>query len=389
MLIRSALQGLSRGLFCALCLVGTVMATSAASCDTVKTRCTAEQLVCGDVCVTPSDQTCQLSPAIPNLCGACQANAFCASDTKTCVAKPLPDASPPDASPPDGSLPDGSLPDGPVDAGGCGPNKPFTKIVEVAGLAGSATSTDSNITLSSDELSAYYSSDRAVGSTSHIYFATRTALTAPFGAGAEVTSLSDSLGERWASQSASGLFVVIERNSKLYEASRAAKADPWGATVLPPELNEDAVAFPLTTGSPHLMPDGNTLYFSRLVISSFDVFKTTRSGGTWNSPVPVSELNVPGVNDSAPTLTPDALTIYFGSSRNSGDAGAGARSSVWVATRASVNDAFGAPRKVTELDQGTEAFPSWVSDDNCRLYFSKKVDLGGSFPAYRSYVASQ
>ena len=54
-----------------------------------------------------------------------------------------------------------------------------------------------------------------------------------------------------------------------------------------------------------------------------------------------------------------------------------------------MNDAFGAPRKVTELDQGTEAFPSWVSDDNCRLYFSKKVDLGGPFPAYRSYVASQ
>jgi uncharacterized protein YbaR (Trm112 family) len=30
-------------------------------------------------------------------------------------------------------------------------------------------------------------------------------------------------------------------------------------------------AFPLTTGLPHLMPDGNTLYFSRVVVTSYDV----------------------------------------------------------------------------------------------------------------------
>jgi hypothetical protein len=81
--------------------------------------------------------------------------------------------------------------------------------------------------------------------------------------------------------------------------------------------------------------------------------------------------------------------MYFGSSRGTGDAGAGARSVIWVATRTSTSDPFGAPRAVAELDQGTDAFPSWVSADNCRLYFSKKVDLGGLNPAYRSYVASQ
>jgi Tol biopolymer transport system component len=259
-------------------------------------------------------------------------------------------------------------------------------MVPVGGLD-AGVSTDSNIKLSADELSAYHSSD--LSGTPHIYYATRAARTAPFGAGSEVTSLSDALGERWASPSASGLYVVIERNSKLFEASRAATTDPWSAPTAPPELNEDSMAFPLTTGLPHLMPDGNTLYFSRVVVTSYDIFKSTRSGATWSAPVAVSELNVSGVNDWAPALTPDALTMYFGSSRASGDAGAGARSSIWVATRASVNDPFGAPRKVTELDQGTDIFPSWVSADNCRLYYSQKVDLGGIVPAYRSYVASQ
>jgi Tol biopolymer transport system component len=183
--------------------------------------------------------------------------------------------------------------------------------------------------------------------------------------------------------------VIIERNSKLFEASRAATTDPWSTATAPPELNEDSMAFPLTTGLPHLMPDGNTLYFSRIVVASYDIFKSTRSGVTWSAPVAVGEVNVAGANDWAPALTPDALTMYFGSNRASGDAGAGARSSIWVSTRASVNDPFGTPRKVTDLDQGADSFPSWVSADNCRLYFSKQVDLGGAAPAYRSYVASQ
>ena len=67
-------------------------------------------------------------------------------------------------------------------------------------------------------------------------------------------------------------------------------------------------------------------------------------------------------------LSADRLTLYF-SSRRSPSLG---RSDIWSVTRASTTAPFGAPTQ--ELLQGINSaeddLVSWISPDNCRLYFS-------------------
>jgi hypothetical protein len=59
-------------------------------------------------------------------------------------------------------------------------------------------------------------------------------------------------------------------------------------------------------------------------------------------PVPLGTLNLPDENDRAARLTPDELTIYFSSARSSSHR-------IYRATRARVDDAFGAPALLDEL----------------------------------------
>jgi Tol biopolymer transport system component len=83
----------------------------------------------------------------------------------------------------------------------------------------------------------------------------------------------------------------------------------------------------------------------------------------FDAPVLVDGLNVTGADDEAPTLTGDLLQIYFMSWRT------GTRH-LWTSTRASRNDPWLAPQQVNELASATsyEITPS-VSLDGLRLWF--------------------
>lgn len=100
----------------------------------------------------------------------------------------------------------------------------------------------------------------------------------------------------------------------IYETGRAAPADTWSA---PTTSSINSIA---DASAPWLSADARTLYFG-----------TTRTGGQglqdlwmairptpgdpWTTPTPVTELN--GVdNDSDPWLSPDQRTIFY--SRQSG-----------------------------------------------------------------------
>jgi Tol biopolymer transport system component len=88
--------------------------------------------------------------------------------------------------------------------------------------------------------------------------------------------------------------------------------------------------------------------------------------GALTSPAPVAGLNTED-NEWAPVLSADQLTIYFESNR---EAGGFVDSNIWVAHRESVEEMFGAPEQVEELNMHPETeFPEAISPDNCWFYF--------------------
>ena len=90
-----------------------------------------------------------------------------------------------------------------------------------------------------------------------------------------------------------------------------------------------------------------------------------RANGELAPPVLVEELVGSGW-DWRPVVTPDDLTIYFSRSPSADMGGL----DVYVARRASPNDEFGPPERVAELSEpGASDNPTWVSADECTIYF--------------------
>ena len=178
---------------------------------------------------------------------------------------------------------------------------------------------------------------------------------------------------------------MLERDSRLYVSTRTSPAAPWGAPAVAPELDLGVDAATAHVGTPHLLADGSALYLASDARGTWDIYRTTRTGSGWSTPTTVDEVNTAAL-EWTPTLSADGLTLYFGSDRS---ASAGSGGSIWVAHRATSTGTFGAAVKVTELDFGRDEFPSWVSPDGCRLYFSQNIDVGGGVYTYRSFVAEQ
>jgi hypothetical protein len=134
------------------------------------------------------------------------------------------------------------------------------------------------------------------------------------------------------------------------------------------------------SGQPFVLPDGSALY---LFIGA-DIYRAPLgASGQFDAPVALSTLNTSAV-EYFPTPTPDELTIYFASTRT--DSTAKGYFDIWMARRASRADDFGPPVNVQELNTALEEFPSWISPDNCRIYFSRSTS-GTS--GERIYVAER
>ena len=106
------------------------------------------------------------------------------------------------------------------------------------------------------------------------------------------------------------------------------------------------------------------------------------SFGPWSMPTLVGELADPAADDD-PTLTDDLLVIYF-NSRRAGGLGIG---DIWMATRASTNDPFGAPTAVVELNTASDETTPEISGDGLTIYFSS--DRPGGMGYLDVYVATR
>jgi hypothetical protein len=112
-------------------------------------------------------------------------------------------------------------------------------------------------------------------------------------------------------------------------------------------------------------------------------FSSNRPGGAGGHDVygfgmgtgPVEFLNSPW-DETEPSLTSDGLEFFFTSNRPGSLGG----KSIWRATRASVNDAWGSPVLVTDIDSANHEESPSLTDDGLWLFFSS--NRGGNFDIY-------
>lgn len=123
---------------------------------------------------------------------------------------------------------------------------------------------------------------------------------------------------------------------------------------------------------------GTFLYFSSTATGNHDIYKSRqRSNGTFEAPVPVTELNT-AFDDRMPNISPDGLEIVFSSTRPAdanGTPGFGSFD-VYVATRASTTEPFSIPVNLgANVNTAGSETRSSISADRKRLYFGRDGEI--------------
>ncbi|MHB1036111.1 MAG: dockerin type I domain-containing protein [Pirellulales bacterium] len=207
---------------------------------------------------------------------------------------------------------------------------------------------DGGAELSADGLSLFFFSDRPGGKGNYdIWMATRSNVAAFFGTPINLESINTSDLESGPSISADGLTLVFHStrpgglgSGDIWMATRATTADPFDAPVnLGPGVNSadyetvpDISADGLTLVFTSWRPEGqgsSDLWMAERLTTADPFLPAVNLGALVNS----SEA------DGGPELSADGLTLYFHSKR----AGGLGDYDLWKTTRATKNDAFGAP----------------------------------------------
>jgi len=221
--------------------------------------------------------------------------------------------------------------------------------------------------LSPDQLTVYFTAERG------LWRATRIAVDFDFDMTSAIPLLtpSDPALDDWAptvSGDGSALFygsgcVDCDSNWQIFGASVVGQS--LGPSAQVPSLS---VANPAVQESmPYLLPDGKVIYFSSTRNGSWDIFRAERASvsGDFGAPEAVTSINTIA-QEKVAVVSPDELAIYFSSDRADTNMGL---SMIYVATRASRADDFGAALRLTELEVANDDnYPDWISADGCTMY---------------------
>jgi Tol biopolymer transport system component len=262
----------------------------------------------------------------------------------------------------------------------CSLSQPFGTPVLVAGLNGQ-TGSDEGARLTPDELVVYFDSDRS--GNRDVYTASRSSRTDAFGAAQAVGGVDTASSEAWSSPTADNLTLYFEtdRNGlyQVFVASRSTLAAQFSGAAAVANIN-----IGVAQGQLSVLPDQSALYFMiTLSGGSADLYVARRgTSGQFGTPTQVSTVNTPS-NEYLPAPTPDELILYFGSDRP--DSPAKGSFDIWVTSRASSSASFDPPTNVQELNTSGTEYPSWISPDNCRLYFTRT----GTDGTNKIYIATR
>ena len=137
-------------------------------------------------------------------------------------------------------------------------------------------------------------------------------------------------------------------------------------------VNVGSINTSLNERGPNLSLDGKTLFFATSdpnVTNSSDLWYSTRddiSSSNWSTPTPLPNVNS-NYSDADPSITSDGLQLYFTSDR---PRGFGAND-IYVATRNSVDDDFGAPLNLGPIINTPNVDDSPFISTSGKLYYTR------------------
>ena len=328
--------------------------------------------------------------------GDCAAGSTCDDDGKFCLART-------DAHDAEGGVdandgapdvrPDVVVPD-------CDPRLPFRSPALVKGLESEAVF---SARFTQGETVAYLSAlERADGSVEpDLYTSTRDRTESAFGALFQIQVSQPGVSEYWPTVTADEAFMFFESDrsetptdagyvperSRIWFSTKALFFQP--ATL----QGVFATTTDFIEGAPYLDPQGRAIYFMSAGRDAggggdLDLYESLlQKSGAAGLPTSLG----PNINtdraENAPVVSADQLTLYFARANASGVF------DIWTSSRASPSAAFGVASVVPGLQTEYEEFPSYVSDDHCRLYFVSNRPLVDGGPAsldtFRLYVAQR
>lgn len=309
---------------------------------------------------------------------------ICDPKAKICVRRP---ETPPDADTADAGAADG-------DASSCDLNAPFENLRLVPGLEALAVS---SARFSSDEQRVFYS--RLAGCTADSCVDLFVAVKSDAGVFEEQGGINrvnaPGISDYWPTLTGDERLIYFESSRSVEKVGgsyvpdlariwRGVKDTETGEF---PERNvEVPPLFTVEAGSeisPYVQPDGLTVYFSSTArgngTTNFDIYAAEIDRQNFGNPksiTNVSAINTPRA-ELHPVVTRDNRTLYF--ARESGPR---TIRDIYVSKRKAGNALamFEPDTPVAELNTEYEDFPSWISDDECRIYFTSDRPVGDAGP---------
>jgi hypothetical protein len=259
----------------------------------------------------------------------------------------------------------------------CDPAVPFGAPSPISEL-NVAGSYDSTITLSPDERTAYWYSDRGNAPNAFdLWTATRSDPGAPFTAITALPALDSPEIDKEPGFAPDGsvlAFVSTRTDAKgdIY-LSMPIGAAPVAATA----LNSTAAEY-----HPFFQLDSNDVYFASSRGGLFSIYHSTYlGGGAFATPTQITDLDIAGANNDDAAVASGGTVVYLRTDRPGGLGG----EDIWRAERASPSDQWGAAVLEPVINSDQLDTPSWISPDLCRLYLSSsRSDASDLYVATRT-----
>lgn len=236
----------------------------------------------------------------------------------------------------------------------------------------STADSDGSPSISADELSIYFDSDRPGGSGIwDIWVATRSAKDHAWGTPENIGwSVNTWNTEAQPDISTDGLslFFMSDRaggygGRDLWVATRRTPDDPWGTPVnLGPRVNSAG-----SEGQPNISADGLQLYFHSDRSGGLpDIWVTTRRtiDSAWETPERLSSVNNSSL-DQGPGISSNGLALFFESARPGN-----VTRNIYVSTRPTVFDSWQTPIYVEGINSSSRDADPDLSFDGRTLYFT-------------------
>jgi len=188
-----------------------------------------------------------------------------------------------------------------------------------------------------------------------------------------------------------------EEHGEDFLATRAVKDDSWDAPVRLGRVGDPRSSWKMIGVIPgYTTGDGLEIYFLDYPAAggygSYDLWMMKREaiGADWSAPVNLGPLVNSPDGELPPTISPDGLELYFGSSATPPRPGAYGGEDLWVSKRAARNDPWGAPVNLGPAVNTVhrENLPILLGDGLMLFFFSRRPGGYGQSDLYVTTRAS-